>query len=366
MTTEPNLPNDPDLPLDPAMPDDPYKVHVPQHRTLIRRWFDWLLPRKGWVFALALLWSAAGIASFTSLRRDLFPDLTLPSLNLLIQSPGRAATELELTVAQPVEQAIGGLPGVKRVVSTVQAEVVQVVVAFDGDTDPWRSRQLVAERLSGVIGNFPEGTKAPLMSSAAGRLQEIMEIVLEGPTTDPMKLRDHTEKVLIPRLQAVPGVARVERLGGEERQLQVIVQPERMRLQGVNLGQIVEALDGTHQDSAAGVMEIQDKGWFITVGTLAAQPEAIKKLRLKTPRGTILLGEVAEVREGAGFRRGLARHQGHEDVSLRVVKQPTSETLTVARDTRKALDELRQSLPEGMELTLMYDLATSSPTRWMA
>lgn len=355
MTTEPNLPQDPDIPLDPAMPDDPYKVYTPQHRTLIRRWFDWMLPRKGWVFALALVWAAAGVASFTTLKRDLFPDLTLPSLNLLIQSPGRAATELELTVAQPIEQAIGGLPGVKRVVSTVQAEVVQVVVAFEGDTDPWRARQLVAERLSGVVGNFPEGTRAPLMSSAAGRLQEIMEIVLEGPATDPMKLRDHTEKVLIPRLQAVPGVARVERLGGEERQLQVVVQPERMRLQGVSLGQILEALDGSNQDSAAGVMEIQDKGWFITVGSLAAQPEAVKKLRLKTPRGAILLGDVAEVREGAGFRRGLARHQGHEDVSLRVVKQPTAEALTVAKETRKALDELRQSLPEGMELTLMYD-----------
>ena len=355
MTTEPILPQDPEIPLDPSMPDDPYKVYVPQHRTLIRRWFDWMLPRKGWVFALALVWGVAGLASFATLKRDLFPDLTLPSLNLLIQSPGRAATELELTVAQPVEQAIGGLPGVKRVVSTVQAEVVQVVVSFEGDTDPWRARQLVAERLAGVLGNFPEGTRAPLVSSAAGRLQEIMEIVLEGPATDPMKLRDHTEKVLIPRLQAVPGVARVERLGGEERQLQVIVQPERMRLQGVSLTQILEALDGTHQDSAAGVMEIQDKGWFITVGSLAAQPEAVKKLRLKTPRGTILLGDVAEVREGAGFRRGLARHQGHEDVSLRVVRQPTAETLTVSRETRKALDELRQSLPEGMELTLMYD-----------
>lgn len=326
-----------------------------QHRSLIRRWFDWMLPRKGWVFALAMVWGVAGLASFATLKRDLFPDLTLPSLNLLIQSPGRAATELELTVAQPVEQAIGGLPGVKRVVSTVQAEVVQVVVSFEGDTDPWRARQLVAERLAGILGNFPEGTRAPLVSSAAGRLQEIMEIVLEGPATDPMRLRDHTEKVLIPRLQAVPGVARVERLGGEERQLQVIVQPERMRLQGVSLTQIVEAMDGTHQDSAAGVMEIQDKGWFITVGSLAAQPEAVKKLRLKTPRGTILLGDVAEIREGAGFRRGLARHQGHEDVSLRVVRQPTAETLTVSRETRKALDELRQSLPEGMELTLMYD-----------
>lgn len=331
------------------------ELSFPQHRTLIRHWFDWLLPRKGWVFALALIWGFAGLASFGTLKRDLFPDLSLPSLNLLIQSPGRAATELELTVAQPVEQAIGGLPGVKRVVSTVQAEVVQVVVSFEGDTDPWRARQLVAERLAGLLGNFPEGTRAPLVSSAAGRLQEIMEIVLEGPATDPMKLRDHTEKVLIPRLQAVPGVARVERLGGEERQLQVIVQPEQMRLQGVTLTQVLEALDGSHQDSAAGVMEIQDKGWFITVGSLAAQPEAAKKLRLKTPRGTIPLGDVAEVREGAAFRRGLARHQGHEDVSLRVVRQPTAETLTVSRETRRALDELRQSLPEGMELTLMYD-----------
>lgn len=336
-------------------PNGPTKVYTPQHRTLIRRWFDWMLPRKGWVFALAMVWGVAGLASFSTLKRDLFPDLSLPSLNLLIQSPGRAATELELTVAQPVEQAIGGLPGVKRVVSTVQAEVVQVVVSFESDTDPWRARQLVAERLAGIVGNFPEGTRAPLVSSAAGRLQEIMEIVLEGPSTDPMKLRDHAEKVIIPRLQAVPGVARVERLGGEERQLQVIVQPERMRLQGVSLTQILEAMDGTNQDSAAGVMEIQDKGWFITVGSLAAHPEAVKKLRLKTPRGTILLGDVAEVREGAGFRRGLARHQGHEDVSLRVVRQPTAETLTVSRETRKALGELRQSLPEGMELTLMYD-----------
>ncbi|WLT31603.1 efflux RND transporter permease subunit [Geothrix sp. PMB-07] len=328
------------------------------HQSLMRRWFDWMLPRKGWVFALALLWGAAGLASFLTLKRDLFPDLSLPSLNLLIQSPGRAATELELTVAQPVEQALGGLPGVKRVVSTLQAEVVQIVVSFEGDTDPWRARQLVAERLAGILGSFPEGTRAPLVSSAAGRLQEIMEIVLEGPAADPIRLRDHAEQVLIPRLQAVPGVARVERLGGEERQLQVIVQPERMRLQGVSLDQILEALDGSHQDSAAGVMEIQDKGWFITVGSLAAGPETVKQLRLKTPQGAILLGDVADVREGAAFRRGLARHQGHQDVSLRVVRQPSAETLTVAKATRQALDELRQSLPQGMELTLMYDQGT--------
>src|SRR5512135_3333174 len=135
---------------------------------LLTRWFTWLLPKRGLVYGATLLLAFLGVLTFFSLKRDLIPDLSLPSLQLLIQSPGRAASELELTVAQPVEQAIGGLPGVKRVVSTVQAEVVQVVVSFEGDTDPWRARQLVAERLAGIIGNFPEGTRAPLVSSAAG------------------------------------------------------------------------------------------------------------------------------------------------------------------------------------------------------
>ena len=205
--TDPNLPNDPEVPLDPAMKHDPYAVYTPQHRSLIRRWFDWLLPRKGWVFGLAILWGVASLATFLSLKRDLFPDLTLPSLSLLIQSPGRSASELELTVAQPVEQAVGGLPGVKRVVSTVQPEVVQVVIAFNGDTDPWQARQLVAERLSSVLADFPAGTQPPLMSSASGRLQEIQEIVLEGPSVDPMKLRDYTEKVLVPLSILLPAAS---------------------------------------------------------------------------------------------------------------------------------------------------------------
>jgi len=319
------------------------------------RWFTWLLARRGWVLALAAAWTIAGAASFLTLRRDLFPDLSLPTLNLLIQSPGRAANDLELTVAQPVEQALGGLPGAARVVSTVQAEVVQVVVTFAADVDPWKARQLVAERLATVTGGFPEGTGAPLVTSAAGRLQEIQEIVLEGPAVDPMRLRDYAERVLVPRLQAVSGVARIERLGGEERQLQVTLVPERMRLLGASLDEVVRALDGSERDASVGVMEIQDKGWFMTVATLAASPEAVRKLPVRTEHGVVTLADVADVREGPAFRRGMARHDGHEDVSLRVVKQPAADTLVVSRGIRGALDELRLALPSGMGLDLMYD-----------
>jgi len=319
------------------------------------RWFAWVLPRRGWVIAATLVWLAAGAASFTALRRDLFPDLTLPNLSVLIQSRGRAATELELTVAQPVEQALGGLPGVTRVVSTVQAEVIQIVVTFGSGVDPWRARQLVAERLASIAGQFPDGTGTPLITSASGRLQEIQEIVLEGEAVDPMRLRDYTEKVLVPRLSAVAGVARIERLGGEERQLQVTLIPERMRLLGVSLDRVADAVRGSEQDAAVGVMEIQDKGWFMTVGNLAATPEQVRRLPVTTLHGVVTVGDVAEVREGPAFRRGVARHQGHEDVSLRVVKQPDADTVEVAQGVRATLDELRRGLPDGMGLDLMYD-----------
>jgi len=292
-------------------------IHAPEHRSLVRRWFDWLLPRKGWVFALSLAWGLAGLFTFLNLKRDLFPDMSLPVLSVLIQSPGRATPELELAVAQPTEQALGGMPGVRRVNTTVLPELVQVVVTFESDTDPWRARQLVAERLSGVAGSFPTGTRPPLMTSASGRLHELMDIVLEGENVDPMRLRDHADQALVPRLQAVPGVARVERLGGQERSLQITLIPEKIRSLGVSLERVMSALEESHQDVAAGVLEIQDKGWYMSVGNLAATPEEVRQLPVQAAQGMVTLGDVAEIREAPAFRRGLARHAvgAHENAN---------------------------------------------------
>jgi cobalt-zinc-cadmium resistance protein CzcA len=322
---------------------------------LARRWFAGVLARRGVVVSLAAAWAVAGAALFVALPRDLFPNLALPTVQLLVQSPGRGATELELAVAQPVEQALAGLPGVRRTTSTVQSGVVQVIVAFESGTDPWRSRQLVAERLALIAGDFPDGTGAPLMTSAAGRLQEIQELVLEGPAIDPMRLRDVAVQLLAPRLQSIPGVARVEMLGGEARQVQVSLSPERMRNAGVSLAQVIEALEGSDQDVSAGVLEVRDKQWNVAVASRARTPAELSRLPVHTAHGLVALGDVAEIREGPEFRMGLARYQGFEAVSLRVVKQPDAETLATARRVRAALPELRRALPEGMTLHLFYD-----------
>jgi cobalt-zinc-cadmium resistance protein CzcA len=325
------------------------------HHERARRWFEGVLARRALVFSAAVAWAVAGAFVFSRLPRDLFPNLALPTVQLLIQSPGRSAAELELTVSQPVEQALAGLPGVRRTTSATQSGVVQVIVAFESGVDPWRSRQLVAERLAQVQGDFPDGTTPPLMTSAAGRLQEIQELVLDGPTVDPMKLRDHAVRVLIPRLQSIPGVARVESLGGEGRQIQISVSPERMRTAGASLGQVVEALEGSALDVSAGVLEVQDKLWSVTVASLARRPEQISALPVHTAHGLVPLGDIAEVREAPEFRMGLARFQGFEAVSLRVVKQPSAETLATARRVREALPGLQKTLPEGMHLSLFYD-----------
>ncbi|MCE1228800.1 MAG: efflux RND transporter permease subunit, partial [Firmicutes bacterium] len=323
--------------------------------TRLQRWFAWLLPKRGLVYGATLLLAFTGALTFFNLKRDLIPDLSLPSLQLLIQSPGRAASELELTVAQPVEQAVGGLPGVRRVVSTVQAGLVQVVIAFEGGTDPWRSRQLVGERVGALFGGFPPGTLPPLVTSAAGRLQEIQELVLVGPSVGPIALRDHAVKTMVPRLQAVPGVARVEALGGDVKQIQVMLRSERMRQLGVSLAKALEALEGSDQDTGAGLLELQDKSWFVTLASGAVNADRLRQLPVQARHGFVSLGEVADIEEGAAFRRGLSTYRGAEVVSLRVVKQPTAEALSTAQRVRDLLPELRKGLPEGMTLEMFYD-----------
>lgn len=319
------------------------------------RFFEGVLRHGRAVIGLSLLLAAAGALALVALPRDLFPDLALPSVQVLIQSPGRDAAELELGIGQRVEQALQGVPDVRRVVTTLQPGVVQVVVAFEPGADPFRTRLLVAEKIAGVSGEFPAGTEPPLLTSAAGRLQEIQELVLEGPAADPMRLRDVAVRVVVPRLQSVPGVARVELLGGEERQLQVTLIPEHMRLVGVGLEQVLAALEGSERDRGAGILELRDKLSFVTYASLADSPEEARRLPVHTAHGLVALGDLAEVREAPGFRLGLARYQGFEVVSMRVIKQPGADTLAVARGVRAAVPELQEAVPAGMTLTLFYD-----------
>jgi heavy metal efflux system protein len=179
--------------------------------------------KPGLTLLLVAMAAVLGGMSFRDLRRDVFPDLSAPIFNVIVQNPAMGAEELERAIAIPMEVALAGLPDVRRIRSVAQLGVSQVTIEFESDADYYRSRQFVSERVAQATAELPPGTDAPLISSLTGRLNEIFEFTLEAEpgSADLMTLRDLAEFEVKNRLLAVPGVAAVERLGGYLRQLQV-------------------------------------------------------------------------------------------------------------------------------------------------
>jgi cobalt-zinc-cadmium resistance protein CzcA len=311
-------------------------------------------------FLLALAAAAAGAVWLGDLKRDVFPDLATPVFSVFVQNPAMGAEELETSVAIPLEAALAGLPDVRRLRSTSQAGVAQVRVEFEPDADYYQARQLVAERVNQAARDLPTGTGTPLVSSLTGRLNEILEIVLEAEpgTAGLMELRDLADYELRNRLLGVPGVAAVEVLGGHLRQFQVQLDPERMAALGVTLGEVRTAVQRANENAAGGFVAQGAIEWTVravgraeNVGDLRA---TVVAMRDTTP---VLLGEVAEVREAPAVRRGLAHGMGSELVSCRVSKQFGADTVAVARGVRAAVDDLAQSMPPGVTVRVLYDQA---------
>lgn len=307
---------------------------------------------------LSLAMAALGVGAFYDLRRDVFPDLSAPIFNVIVQNPAMGAEELETAIAIPMETALAGLPGTRRVRSVNQLGVSQITIEFDSDVDYFRSRQFVAERVQQVAPALPPGTEPPLLSSLTGRLNEIVEITLEADAgaADLMTLRDLAEFEIRNRLLAVPGVAAVERLGGYLRQFQVQLDPDRMVARGVSLDEVLHALDGANLNASGGVITRGPMEWNVrAIGRVDNAADIGKVVVAVRGATSVLLSDVADLREAPAVRRGIAHRLDGEIVSCRVVKQFGADTVQVADGVRAALTELERSMPPGVRLSIAYD-----------
>ncbi len=321
---------------------------------IIRACFARPLP----VVVLALAGAVLGLLAFRDLPRDVFPDLSAPVFNVIVQNPAMGAEELETAIAVPMETALAGLPNVRRIRSNNQLGVSQITIEFEPDADYYRSRQFVAERVSQAASELPPGTDAPLVSSLTGRLNEIFEFTLEAEpgAADLMTLRDLAEFDVKNRLLAVPGVAAVERLGGYLRQFQVQLDPDRLTARGVTLDDVLHAVEGANLNASGGILVQGSMEWTVRaigrVQTVEDLRNTVVAIRGSTP---VLLGDVTEVREAPAIRRGIAHRLRGEVVSCRVVKQFGADTVRVAAGIRAAIEEIRRGLPKGVSLRIVYD-----------
>lgn len=308
-------------------------------------------------FAVVLA-SLLGVMSYRSMAIDLFPDLASPVIIVIVENPGLAAQEGETLVARPLESAFRSLPNVVRVRSESEIGVVSVRTEFRFGTDYYLARQLLAERLATAARDFPAGTAPPVLSSAASRLGEVMQfyVAKEGGEADQKELKETADYLIRYKLQTVPGIIRITSHGGERRQYEVALDPDRMRTYNVSLDDVIKALGESNENFSGGFitgtateMDVRGLG---RINSLEDVGRVVVAVREGVP---VLVRDVASVRDGAMVRRGIARVGEQEAVVMTVAKQFGADTLTVSERAQKALAELQPFMPEGVVMRTFFD-----------
>ena len=315
-------------------------------------WLDASLRHRVLVLAVALVLVVAGVWQTRQARIDVLPDLNKPTVTAMTEAGGRAPEEVEQLLSVPIEAAVAGLPGVETVRSVSAPGLSIVTVTFGWSADPWRARQLVAERLAAVAATLPAGLE-PRMGPITSIMGEILLIALpiETGRDHALATRDFADWVLRPRLMAVRGVAQVIPIGGEVRQFQVRPDPQRMADLGVGVEALRAALTGFATNASGGFLDHQGREALIRP---LGQTRSLEDLRAvpvashRTEATFVRLEQVAEVGIGAAPRRGDAGFQGAPAVVLSVQKQPGADTLVVTRAVEAALAEAARARPEGV------------------
>lgn len=292
----------------------------------------------------------AGIWALTKTEVDIFPDLTAPTVVVMTEAPGLAPEEVEREVSYPIEAAVNGATGIRRVRSTSSPGFSVVWVEFDWDTDVYLARQMVSERLTAVAEEMPAGVNAPVLGPQASILGEMMIIGLtaDSDSVSMMELRTMADRLIRPRLLSLGGVSSVSVIGGDARELQILLDPARMKAYGVNLNDLLDATEGMNDNASGGVVYDFGNEYLVRADINSANPADIAS----APIGNgLTVGHVADVRAaGAEPRIGTASVNGKPAVIITVTKQPGAGTIGLTKRIDAELADLQTSLPAGVRM----------------
>lgn len=306
------------------------------------------LSQRMFVIVASLLLAAFGAYLLPRLPVDVFPDLNRPTVTLLTEAQGYAPQEVEQLVTYPLETALNGMPGVVRLRSVSSVGLSIVYVEFDWSTDIYRNRQLVAERLSTVAEQLPQGVQ-PQMGPISSIMGEIMLIAVTGKDIEPMELREIADFVIRPQLLTITGIAQVIPIGGEVRQYRISPDLIAMHRLEITPNMIEEAVRGFGTNAGGGFIDQHAQEYLIrNIGRTTRLDDLrniVVTVRDDTP---IVLRQVAEVDFAPRVKRGDAGYAGKQAVIIGVQKQPQADTVTVTKSVEAALEKLQRSMPAGV------------------
>ena len=316
---------------------------------MIDKLIGWSIRYRVIVIALAVAFLIWGGFVLRDVPLDVLPDLTAPMVTVLVEGRGMVPTEMESLVTFPVEAALNGASGVRRVRSATAVGLAVIWVEFEWGQDIQRARQIVTEKLTLVSANLPPEVQQPYLAPVSSIMGEIMFIALESDRHSPLDLRTTADSVVRRRLLAVPGVSQVIATGGGQKQYQVLVDAVELREYNVTLSQVEEALRRANKNSSAGFRVTGGQEYLIQGVGRVSNEEEIGNIVVEA-RGArpILVNNVAHVQVGEALKRGTGSHKGSPAVILGIQKQPGANTLELTRQLDATLDDLQRTLPQGM------------------
>lgn len=284
---------------------------------------------------------------------DVFPDLNAPTVVVMTEANGMAAEEVEQLVTFPIETAVNGATGVRRVRSSSTTGFSVVWVEFDWDTDIYLARQIVSEKLAAVDDALPDNVGKPTLGPQSSILGELLIVGLTADSTSMLDLRTMADWTIRPRLLSTGGVAQVAVLGGDIKEYQILIHPERMKHYGVMLAEVMDVTRSMNQNTSGGVI-YEYGNEYIVRGVLATTDiERMGHAVIKNIGGApVTLSDVADVRIGAQQPKlGLASEKGKPAVLITVTKQPNTGTIELTEKLEAALKDLQKNLPADVHIS---------------
>ena len=286
---------------------------------------------------------------------DVFPDLNAPTVVIMTEANGMAAEEVEQLVTFPVETAVNGATGVRRVRSSSTNGFSVVWVEFDWDTDIYLARQIVSEKLAVVSESLPANVGKPTLGPQSSILGEMLIVGLTADSTSMLDLRTIADWTIRPRLLSTGGVAQVAVLGGDIKEYQVQLDPERMRHYGVTLSEVMNITREMNLNANGGVL-YEYGNEYIVRGVLSTDKvDQIAKAVVRSngvSGAPILLEDIADVQIGAKLPKlGTASERGKHAVLLTVTKQPATSTLELTDKLEASLQDLQKNLPADVKVS---------------
>ena len=321
--------------------------------SLMDRIIRWSITNRLFVVVAALGVLAYGAVVTLRMPVDVFPDLTAPSVTVVTEAHGLAPQEVESLVTFPIESAVNGATGVRRVRSSSGIGISIVWVEFDWGMDKYVARQIVNEKLQMVAAQLPPDISPPTLAPISSIMGEILFIAVRSDRHTPMEVREVADWTIRRRLLSLPGVAQVVPIGGDVRQFQVRVDPERLRAFDVTLAEVTEALSESNANSTGGFFVRGGQESLIRgVGRIQSEADIARAVVSVRDGVPILVEHVATVEIGAAIKRGEGSSNGKPAVVIGIQKQPGANTLALTSLVDAELAAIQKTLPEGMTIEL--------------